>query len=35
VLNYKDYGLAGVVPKPYRMADLLGTVQELLGPGRA
>jgi CheY-like chemotaxis protein len=27
VLNYKDYGIAGVAPKPYRVSELLGAVE--------
>ncbi|HEX4085412.1 MAG TPA: response regulator [Chthoniobacteraceae bacterium] len=27
VLNYRDYGLAGVAPKPYKVKELIGTVQ--------
>ncbi len=30
VLNYKDYGLAGVAPKPYRTSELLGAVEQAL-----
>ena len=30
VLNYKKYGLAGVVPKPYRVKDLTGAVERVL-----
>jgi len=31
VLNYKDYGIAGVAPKPYRVNELLETVAAVLG----
>jgi DNA-binding NtrC family response regulator len=27
VLNYKQYGIAGVAPKPYKVKDLVATVQ--------
>ncbi len=30
VLNYKDYGIAGVAPKPYRVSELLGAVESVL-----
>ena len=30
VLNYKDYGIAGVAPKPYRVSELLGAVESAL-----
>jgi CheY-like chemotaxis protein len=30
VLNYKDYGFAGVAPKPYRLGELLGAVAGVL-----
>jgi CheY-like chemotaxis protein len=30
VLNYKDYGIAGVAPKPYRVSELLGAVASAL-----
>ncbi len=30
VLNYKDYGIAGVAPKPYRTHELLGAVEQAL-----
>ncbi len=30
VLNYKDYGIAGVAPKPYRTSELLGAVEQAL-----
>ncbi len=30
VLNYKQHGLAGIAPKPYRVKDLLGTVESVL-----
>jgi CheY-like chemotaxis protein len=30
VLNYRDYGLAGVAPKPYRVSELLGAVKAVL-----
>ncbi len=29
--NYKDFGFAGVVPKPYRMNDLAEKLREVLG----
>jgi CheY-like chemotaxis protein len=31
VLNYKKYGLAGVVPKPYKVRELLDTVAGVAG----
>jgi CheY-like chemotaxis protein len=31
VLNYKKYGLAGVAPKPYKVKELVGAVEEVLG----
>jgi len=30
VLHYKDYGIAGIAPKPYRMSELLGAVADVL-----
>jgi DNA-binding NtrC family response regulator len=33
VMNYKKYGLAGVAPKPYRVHDLVGAVEGVLGKG--
>jgi CheY-like chemotaxis protein len=30
VLNYRDYGIAGVAPKPYRVSELLGAVEGVL-----
>lgn len=30
VLRYKDYGIAGVAPKPYRVSELLGAVEGVL-----
>jgi DNA-binding NtrC family response regulator len=30
VVNFKEYGIAGVAPKPYRVMDLLGTVAGVL-----
>jgi CheY-like chemotaxis protein len=30
VLNYKKLGIAGLAPKPYRMHELLGAVEEAL-----
>jgi CheY-like chemotaxis protein len=30
VLNYKDYGIAGVAPKPYRVSELLQAVESVL-----
>jgi CheY-like chemotaxis protein len=30
VLNYKDYGIAGVAPKPYRVSELLKAVETVL-----
>jgi len=30
VLNYKKHGLAGVVPKPYKVRDLLSAVEAVL-----
>ena len=31
VVNYKKYGIAGVAPKPYRVTDLVGAVERVLG----
>ena len=31
ILNYKEYGIAGLAPKPYRVADLLKAVAGVLG----
>ena len=31
VLNFRAYGLAGVAPKPYRVSELLGAVESVLG----
>jgi len=30
VLNYKEYGLASIAPKPYRVGELLGAVEQAL-----
>jgi CheY-like chemotaxis protein len=30
VLNYRDYGIAGVAPKPYRVGELLGAVDAVV-----
>ena len=30
VLNYKDYGIAGVAPKPYRSIELIGAVERAI-----
>ena len=30
VVNYKKYGLAGIAPKPYRVKDLVGAVENAL-----
>jgi len=30
ILNYKDLGIAGVAPKPYRVSELLNTVDSVL-----
>lgn len=30
IVNYKEYGIAGVAPKPYRVSDLLGAVEGVL-----
>lgn len=34
VLNYKDYGIAGVAPKPYRVGEFLATVDSIVGRSR-
>ena len=31
VLNYKAYGIAAVAPKPYRVGELLGAVEGVVG----
>jgi DNA-binding NtrC family response regulator len=31
VLNYKKYGIAGVAPKPYKVKELLGAVEAVMG----
>jgi DNA-binding NarL/FixJ family response regulator len=30
VTNFRDYGLAGVAPKPYKLIELLGAVEKAL-----
>ncbi len=30
VLNFRDYGIAGVAPKPYRVSELLGAVEGVM-----
>lgn len=30
VMNYKDYGLAGVAPKPYKLIELIGAVERAI-----
>ncbi len=30
VINYKEYGIAAVAPKPYRVSELLGAVERVL-----
>jgi CheY-like chemotaxis protein len=30
VMNYKEYGIAAVAPKPFRVAELLGAVESVL-----
>jgi CheY-like chemotaxis protein len=31
VTNFRDYGLAGVAPKPYKLIELIGAVEKALG----
>jgi CheY-like chemotaxis protein len=31
VVIYREYGLAGVAPKPYKMSELLGAVERAIG----
>jgi CheY-like chemotaxis protein len=30
ILNYKDYGIAGIAPKPYRAMELLKAIENVL-----
>lgn len=32
ILNYKEFGIAGVAPKPYRVSELFAAVEQVLGP---
>jgi len=32
ILNYKDFGIAGIAPKPYRVVELFTAVEKVLGP---
>jgi len=32
ILNYKEFGIAGIAPKPYRVSELFAAVEQVLGP---
>lgn len=32
ILNYKEFGIAAVAPKPYRVSELFAAVEQVLGP---
>jgi len=32
ILNYKEFGIAAIAPKPYRVSELFAAVEQVLGP---